>query len=262
MNITIATYNIGCTTELDKVVSFMENLRTAKQPVVCAIQEVEQNAVRTDYLDMPGIISGGKPHVFAKSISFDPTESVQAPINDQHFYAPWHYGHAQFASNISLKKSSVIKLGPDEQTYWKHAKRDWDNKNESEPRTGIIAKYMRGNNEFYVASIHAARTPDRSKPSQIRFNQLNLFMTAINDCVPTSAPLFVVGDFNATPDNLDLSVLKGELDVNFANKPTYYGKEKFTIDHIFYRNAKPKRHTRVGEEYCSDHRPVIAQFTL
>lgn len=87
-----------------------------------------------------------------------------------------------------------------------------------------------------------------------------------------SMPAFVSGDLNMKVDDPSLEPLRRIMQParqtapESDDKPSFngFGQSALYIDHIFYRNAKPRRYSTLdgdyGVPYVSDHYPIVCTF--
>ncbi|MAF64006.1 MAG: hypothetical protein CL680_21425 [Blastomonas sp.] len=122
-----------------------------------------------------------------------------------------------------------------------------------------------------LVNVHLAKSIKSSADHQIRsVNRLIKFANDIN------MPTIIAGDFNATPFNESISLMRANFrSVNFKQhmtdrSSTWPGSARkfglfgpwLQIDHVFYRKLKYQNHLIHSESYGSDHYPIELSFSL
>ncbi len=129
--------------------------------------------------------------------------------------------------------------------------------------------------EFWVFNVHLDHAGSKS-----RKNSAKLLLKTINYLVDENIPVFVMGDFNCSPSDAPVKIIKKELKdaYKYADKNSSQVEGTFNnfensftpedrIDYIFVKNIKLKRYEhrndrRIDGYFFSDHLPVFVDFNF
>jgi len=234
----------------------------AFSPVVFCMQELDINAQRSGQIDVPRKLAGQDPYVFAPTICFAADQTAPVKLNPT-ATDMWSYGIGTIVHNAEIRNRKIVALGPSEETFWKMSEGKSDLCWECEPRAAILTEVGKGRDSFWVVNTHLAHKSDRSLHSDFRAAQIDILQKAIKETIPSSAPMIITGDFNATPDNPDLAPFHQNFVMAPVNEPTKITKKgDVQVDHMFARSAFLAERPDVIETKFSDHKAVHCHYIV
>lgn len=244
-------------------------LRREHDIAVLGLQEVDINAARSGWKHVAQEVAGRENFwSYSESMRFgrlnlpqnsgDISYKTQATNTDKDALLG-----VAIVSSFPLKPEKV-HLGPSVDDYWNYT--DRTKQREHEPRSAAVANIEIDGSSLWVISTHLAYTKERAQSSLVRSEQIQKLNSFVDAHIPPEAPLLLLGDFNATPDNPDMRPLMQRFDslpgiltypVNLDESPDRQ------IDYIFYRNLTPATPLRTYENpSVSDHRILMMGFGL
>uniref|UniRef100_I2Q6I4 Metal-dependent hydrolase n=1 Tax=Desulfovibrio sp. U5L TaxID=596152 RepID=I2Q6I4_9BACT len=220
---------------------------------VCALQEVDKYAMRSNFMDLPQYLSQiTKMNIHFKRTIFLPPESTGLCHQE--------YGIA-ILSRFEITEIQEIDFSPLTLPESAHI---WEKEN----RSAIISKLNINSKKIWVGCTHLAYSPNLA-PSTIRQQQIQMLKNSINPHLIPQNPLILGGDFNTTLSNGELTPLSESLSLEtYKIGPTWPLKKlnpqaaHSDIDHIFCHGLNNVKTYKINHDNISDHSMVIADFDL
>lgn len=175
----------------------------------------------------------------------------------------------RMAVMYNTKTLKLVKWG----TYWLSEtpdvpSRGWDAAC-NRTATWVLFKEKATGKKFYFVNTHLDHRGQEAQKNGMKVIEERIAMMNVENL-----PMVVTGDFNMSPDNANLDVIRATMKdarvtaVVTDNTPTFHGwgKSAETIDYIWYKDFGSCTEFRVvtkkynNRAYVSDHRPVIAKL--
>ena len=170
----------------------------------------------------------------------------------------------------NYKTTSLVKWG----TFWLSETPDVPSKGWDamcyRTATWAILKDKASGKKYFVINTHLDHVGELAQK-----NGLELLINKIAELNPSGLPVIATGDYNLEPDAPALEAARKALSnaretaVVSDDSHTYHGwgKDKKTIDHIWYKGATCTKFETVTKPYyerkfISDHYPIKATFLL
>ena len=128
---------------------------------------------------------------------------------------------------------------------------------EMEQRAAVVVKVRHGNKNFYMINTHLVY---EGHAQNVRVEQLKAITALIQE--KGYVPAILTGDFNATPDEPCMTLLKQDWGMTELAEPTFPAdKPRVRIDYIAWYPANAFSLVDfqiINEPIASDHRPLLA----
>ena len=250
-----ATWNIACGAQgyYGKALANIAEQILREGIDVCALQEVDRFAKRSDWCDIPAYLQErtGLTAFFVPALTLE-QERADLPARE--------YGNC-ILSRLPVAETrryllNVPEIPPDA------------SRREREQRAAIAIKATYANSCVWFTAAHLAYSPDFC-PSLVRRQQVVDLVAKLQDLAKDGAPLVFGGDLNTAADGNDIIALREFLDLQTkAIGPTWplggamaEGREPFiTLDHIMTRGMKLRHIENKPFPAWSDHSLVAAEF--
>lgn len=257
------TLNTKVSNDPNAVRDFISSMRHKSPALVIGLQELDINAKRSNFINVPKHVAACAPFYFAQTVAFASDSVAPKPYTDTS-KDPWLYGIG-IVSSLPIVNALRIDLGPDEKVFWETSKEKGEPVWEHEPRAAILAEIQCGKRTAWFINTHLAHKSDRSVHSPQRAQQIEKLMQAVKQIIPPFMPVLMMGDFNATPDNPDIAVLRDQFTLANPNTPTYINPKKNVsaeIDYFLHKNIDSIGPARAIPVRFSDHKTVCVELSI